>query len=117
MTLILHCNWWEYWSRDTDVSIIISSLSFKGVFQAPLGYRSFQIGCVFVECDLFYYYESFTKSYIYLFWYNFDTDLYQVLETGTSDRTLISLYQLPRFSGFSLYPLSFYLYSPLQHFL
>ena len=33
--------------------------------------------------------------------------LYQFLETGTSDRTLICLNQLLRFSGFSLYPFSF----------
>ena len=43
---------------------------------------------------------SYTQSY----WYNFDTVLYQFPETGTSDRCLIGLKQLPRFSGFSLYP-------------
>ena len=46
-------------------------------------------------------------SYIYTFWYNFDTFLCQFLEKGTSDRCLICLNQLLRFSGFSLYPLSF----------
>ena len=46
------------------------------------------------------------ESYIYTFWYNFDTVLYQFLETGTSDRTLICLNQVLRRSGFSLYPLS-----------
>ena len=43
-------------------------------------------------------------------WYNFDTVLCQFLETGTSDRCLISIVQLLRFLGFSLYPLSFFLY-------
>ena len=38
-------------------------------------------------------------------WYNFDTVLYQFLETGTSDRCLICIVQNLRFSGFSLYPL------------
>ena len=35
-----------------------------------------------------------------------DTVLCQFLETGTSDRCLIRIVQLPRFSGFSIYPLS-----------
>jgi len=52
--------------------------------------------------------------HINTFWYNFDTVLYQFLETGTSDRCLICLNQLPRFSGFRLYPLSFFLYSPFN---
>ena len=43
-------------------------------------------------------------------WYNFDTVLCQFLETGTSDRCLISIVQLLRFLGFSLYPLWFFLY-------
>ena len=60
----------------------------------------------------FKYYESYTKSYKYTFWYNFDKVLYQFLETGTSDKCLKCLNQLLRFSGFSL-PLSFFLYSPL----
>jgi len=46
--------------------------------------------------------------------YIFDTVLCQFLETGTSDRTLICLNQLLRFLGFSLYPLSFFLYSPFN---
>ena len=54
------------------------------------------------------------KSYIYTFWYNFDIVLYQFLETGTSDRCLVCLNQQPRFSGFSLYPLSFFLDSPFK---
>ena len=42
-------------------------------------------------------------SYIYTFWYNFNTVLCQFLETGTLDRCLICLNKLLRFSGFSLY--------------
>ena len=39
---------------------------------------------------------------------------YQVFETGTSDRCLIGIVQLLRFSGFSLYSLSFFFYSPFK---
>ena len=52
-------------------------------------------------------------SYIYTFCF-FYTVLRQFLETGTSDRCLIGIVQLPRFSGFSIYPLSFFLYSPFK---
>ena len=54
-------------------------------------------------------------SYICTFWYNFDTVLCQFLETGTKDECLIGIVQLLRFSGFSLYPLSFFLNSPFKH--
>ena len=42
------------------------------------------------------------------------TQFYQFLETGTSDRTLMGLDQLLKSLGFSLYPLSFFLYSPFK---
>ena len=60
------------------------------------------------------YYKCYTKLQIYEFSYNFDTVLYQFLETGTSDRCLICIVQLLRFPCFILYPLSFFLYSPFQ---
>ena len=43
-------------------------------------------------------------SYIYTVWYNLDTVLCQFIETGTSVRCLIGIFQLLRISGFSLYP-------------
>ena len=46
----------------------------------------------------------FTKLYIYKFSYKFDTVLYQFLETGTSDETLMGLNQLLKYIGFSLIP-------------
>ena len=49
------------------------------------------------------YYEFYTKLYIYEF-----------LETDTSDRCLICIVKRVRFSGFILYPLSFFLYSPFK---
>ena len=48
------------------------------------------------------------------FWYNFDTVLYQFLETGISDKCLICLNQLLKISGFSHYPLSFFIYSTFK---
>ena len=61
--MILHRNWWKFWSLDTDVLIILSIISSKNekglnsnnnrskpeFFQATLGYRLFQIGCVFAN--------------------------------------------------------------------
>ena len=57
-----------------------------------------------------------TITYIYWYCNNFDTVLYQFFETGTSDRTLIGLDQLLKFLGFSLYHLSFFLYSPFKFY-
>ena len=70
--------------------------------------------CVFVEYDLFNT-TNFIQNLIYTFWYNFDTVLSQFLETGTSDRCLTYIVQRLRFSGFILYPLSFFLYSPFKN--
>ena len=47
----------------------------------------FQIGFVFVEYDLFNT-TTFIQNLIYIL-YNFDTVLYQFLETGTSDRYVL----------------------------
>ena len=44
----------------------------------------------------------------------FDTVLYQFLWRGTSDRTLMGLNELLKCLGFSLYPLSFFIYSPFN---
>jgi len=61
------------------------------------------------------YYNLYTKLYIYGFLYRFDKGLFQFLETETSDRCLICILQRLRFSGFILYPLSFFLYSPFNN--
>ena len=63
--------------------------------QAPSGYHCFQIGCGIAEYDLF----------------NPNSFFYQFLETGTSDRTRKGFDQL---LGFSLYPLSYFLYSSFK---
>ena len=62
-------------------------------------------------CLIFNFY---TKLHIYEFSYKFDIVLYQFLETGTSDRSLICIIQRLRFSGYILYPLSFFLYIPFK---
>ena len=48
------------------------------------------------------------------FLYNFETVVYQFLETGTSDRTNIGRDQLLKFLGLSPYPLSVYFNSPFK---
>ena len=49
MTMILLYHWWEFWSRDTGVLIILSIFHFLG----SSGLSRFPIGCVFAEYDLF----------------------------------------------------------------
>ena len=56
----------------------------------------------------------FSKFYIYEFSYNFNTVLYQFLETGTSDKTFMGRDQELKRLAFSLYPLSFFLYCPFK---
>ena len=46
--------------------------------------------------------------------YNFNTVLYQFLETGTSDKTFMGDDQELKWLAFSLYPLSFFLYIPFN---
>ena len=62
-------------------------------------------------CLTYYFY---TKLYIYEFSYKFDTVLFQFLETGTSDITFMGRDQELKWYAFSLYPLSFFLYSPFK---
>ena len=56
--------------------------------------------------------SRFSKFYIYELSYNFNTVLYQFLETGTSDKTVMGRDQELKWLAFSLYPLLFFLYSP-----
>ena len=77
-----------------------------------MGYNRFQIGCVIVEYDLFNA-TTFIKNLTYVrFGINF-TQFY-VNFSRQEDRCLISIVQNLRFSGFILYPLSFFLYSPFK---
>ena len=69
----------------------------------------------FSDSSVFFLYNYFyTKLYIYEFLHKFDKVLYQFFETGTSDRTLICINQLLRFSGFSLYLFQFFCKVPLN---
>ena len=79
VTSILHSHWWEFWWRNINNKyndqlyllkikikikkiIIGENLSYNEV---SLGYRCFQIGCVFAEHDLLNLY-FYTKLYIYM---------------------------------------------------
>ena len=77
-----------------------------------MGYNRFQIGCVIVEYDLFNT-ATFIQNLAYV---RFGIILTQFLETGTSDRCLISIVQNLRSTGFilySIYPFIF-LHSPFN---
>ena len=54
--------------------------------------------------------------HIYEFLYKFDTVLYQFLETGTSDITFMGRDQELKLIAFSLYHLSFFLYTPFKSY-
>ena len=69
---------------------------------------------LFAEYDLLKP-RIFCKIYFFQFLFKFDTVLYQFLKTGTLDKTLMGLDQLQRYLGFSLYLLSFFLYSPFKY--
>ena len=116
MTIILHCHWWEFWSCDTAVIIILSIIFIKNeklLIQIMIGanlsylgfsagYRRFQIGCVFAEYNLFKP-TIFKQNFIYIiFCKNLTQFKINFLETGTSDGTLRGLDQLLKCLSFSL---------------
>jgi len=87
------------------------------VTRTPTNDSAGLLSCVCITRPVYYTaiggsYGHVLRKYIliYTFWYNFDTVLCQFLETGTSDRCLLCIVQHLRFSGFILYPLSFFLY-------
>ena len=127
MIKILHCHWKEFWSHDTDVFMILSIISIKNekllnsnnIRSKPKFLRLFWVIVVFrmvvyllnmIRLNLLFLF----KVLYFRFSYKFDTVLYQFLETGTLDRTLMGLDQLLKCLGFGLYPLSFFLYSPFK---
>ena len=82
---------------------------------------------ILVKCLRLYHETSIRHCHWWEFWscdtfrvkiprfsYKFDTAFYQFLETGTSDRTLMGLYQLLKCLGFSLHPFHFSLTVPLS---
>ena len=56
----------------------------------------------------------FYQFYAYKFSYYFNTALYRFLETETSDKIFMGRDQELKWLAFSLYPLSFFLYSPFK---
>ena len=61
-----------------------------------------------------WYGQFYTKHYINKFLFKYDTVLYKFLKTKTSDRTFMGRDQELKCLGFSLYPLSFFFYSPFK---
>ena len=120
VAIILHCHyWWEFCSRDTDVLIILSIICIKNEKLLDLNNNRskpefFRLLWYIFVSERFRTFCWPLKLFIEKFWYNFGTVLYQFSETRTSDRTLILLDQLLKFLGFSIYPLSFFLYSPFK---
>ena len=94
MTKIMHCHWWEFWSRDMEVFIILSIIFIKNEKllnsnnnrskpKFVLEYRRFQIGCVFAEHDRFKP-TIFIQNIIYIdFCINLTQFYINFLETGT----------------------------------
>ena len=79
-----------------------------------MGYHRFQIGCVFVEYDLFNT-TTFIQNCIYMnFRIKFTQFYINFLRRNFTYRWLICIVQCLRFSGFILYPLSYFLYSPFN---
>ena len=128
VTTILHCHWLEFWGHDPDVWIMLLIISIKNETLLNLNNNwskpeflrllrdiiIFRLVAYYLNMICLIFRILYKILHIYKVWYNFDTVLYQFPETGTSDRCLIGLNQLPRFSGVSLYPLSFFLYSPFK---
>jgi len=65
-----------------------------------MGYHSLHFGYVFAKYDLFKTWILILNLTFPIFWYNLDTVLYQFVESGTSDRTLIGIDQLLKCLGF-----------------
>ena len=116
MTSILHCHWWEFWSHDTDVQLIFSIISFINEKLLNLNNnrskpKLLRLLWDIVAVDLFKP-TIFIQNFIFIDFRK--TVLCPFLETGTSVKALMGLDQLLKCSGFSIYPLSFFLYSPFQ---
>ena len=124
VTSILHYHLREFLWRNADIKIILSIISIKNEQIVIWANLRFSGSCrissfpdwlrICLIWSVYKYYKSYTKSQIYTFWFNFDTVLYQFLETETSDRCLICIVQHLRFSGLFLYPLSFSFTVPIR---
>ena len=103
--MILHCHWWEFWSRDTDVLITLLIVSIKNekllnsnnngskseIFRLLWDIVVFKLVAYLLNMIYLELKTLHQILHIYMFWYRFDKVLYQFLETGTSDRTLASI--------------------------
>ena len=107
VTSILHCQWWQFWSRDTEVLyyqlylLKIKNYQIQTIIEANLSYIGFSGISSFLnwlrilaEYDMLKPTIFFQKFYIYRFSCNFYTFFYQFLETRTLDITLMGIDQL-----------------------
>ena len=121
-------HWLEFWWHDPNVKIILSIISIKNekLLNSNKNRSKPELLRLLWDIVIFRlvaYLLNMTCLIlrilykIYTFWYNFHTVLYQFLETGTSDRTLIGLNN-SWYGQVSAYPpLSFFLYTvPLIKF-
>ena len=102
---ILHCHWWEFWSSDTDVSIILSIISFLNEKLLNTNNNRNQTkffrlpwDIVFAEYDLFKP-AFYTKFYIYTFcikltqfYVNFSRQEHQIDGSRSTPKILILLF-------------------------
>ena len=99
MTRIVHCHWWEFWSRLIILSII--SIRNEKLLNSNNNGSKFKLFKLFWDTVVFRFVAYllnligliFIPNFINKFSYKFDIVLYQFLKTGTSDRTLMCLDQ------------------------
>ena len=103
-------HWLECWLHGPDVKLLNSNNNRS----TPEFLRLFWDIVVFRLVAYLLYMICLILRILYKYLQIYVLVLYQFLKTGISDRTLIGLNQLLRFSGFSLYPLSFFLYGPFK---
>ena len=125
--MILYCHWLEFWSHDTYIFIILSVISIKNVKilksnnnrSNPKFLRLLWDIVVFrlvvyllnmIRLNLLFFLQDLISIDFRI---NL-TVLNQFLETGKSDKTFMGLAQLLKCVGFTLYPLSFFLYNPFK---
>ena len=82
VTMILHCHWWEFWSRDTDVVIILSIMSVKNKNLLNSNNKRYKPKFVRLLWDIVVF-----ILVAYLLHYDFGPVLYQFLAAGTSNNS------------------------------
>jgi len=128
VTSILHCHWWEFWSRDAEVFIILSIISIKNKKlpnsnnnrSKPKLHRLLWDIVVFklvAYISWIWYVKTyyFFKNFIFI---DFHVNLTQFFVSISRDRNIRynshGYRSTSQMLGFSLYPLSFSCTVPLS---